>query len=103
MNQNVFLDGLQKEGFPTPVVVTRDPPFFMDLHSHPYEAKALVLDGQIDINVGGIKTIYLVGDIFHLFANQIHTENSGSKGVKYLVSRKSPIVAEVPVVENSDT
>ena len=103
MNQDVFLGKLQKEDFPAPVMVTREPPFFLDLHSHPYEAKALVLDGQIDINVGGIKTIYLAGDIFYLSANQIHTENCGSKGVKYLVSRKALIVAQEPVIENSDT
>jgi quercetin dioxygenase-like cupin family protein len=103
MNQDVFLDRLQKEDFPAPVVATRQPPFFLDLHSHPYEAKALVLDGQIDINVGGIKTIYLAGDVFHLLANQVHTENCGSKGVQYLVSRKAPITAEEPVIENSDT
>lgn len=103
MNQDVFLDILQKEEFPAPTVVTREHPFFLDLHSHPYEAKALVLDGQIDINVGGIKTIYLAGDVFYLLANQVHTENCGSKGVKYLVSRKATIASQEPAIEYSDT
>jgi hypothetical protein len=58
MNQDAFLEKLQKEEFPAPVMVARQSPFLY-LDSHPYEAKALVLGRQIDINVGGIKTIYL--------------------------------------------
>ncbi|MBU3537655.1 cupin [Polynucleobacter sp. UK-Gri1-W3] len=89
MKQEVFLDKLVKEGFPEPVFVEREVGGFLDLHSHPYEVQALVLEGQIDIIIGGIKSTFLAGDVFHLLPNQIHTENYGAKGVKYLASRKS--------------
>ena len=89
MKQEVFLETLTKEGFPEPVLVEREVGGFLDLHSHPYEVQALIIEGQIDIIISGIKSIFLAGDVFHLLPNQIHTENYGAKGVKYLASRKS--------------
>jgi len=89
MKQEVFLEKLTKEQFPEPVLVEREVGGFLDLHSHPYEVQALIIEGQIDIIISGIKSTFLAGDVFHLLPNQIHTENYGAKGVKYLASRKS--------------
>lgn len=88
MKPEVFLEKLAKEEFPAPVLVEREVGAFLDLHAHSYEVQALVIEGQIDITIDGIKTVYLAGDVFHLLPNQIHTENYGAKGVKYLASRK---------------
>lgn len=103
MNQNAFLELLQKQEFPSPVLVVREHSLFIDHHSHQYEAIALVLEGQIDINIGGAKKICLAGDTFHLLPNQVHTESTGAKGVKYLVSRKAPNVEEEVVVQELET
>ena len=89
MKQEVFIEKLTKEQFPEPVLVEREVGGFLDLHSHPYEVQALIIEGQIDIIISGIKSTFLAGDVFHLLPNQIHTENYGAKGVKYLASRKS--------------
>nr|WP_315128835.1 cupin domain-containing protein [uncultured Polynucleobacter sp.] len=94
MKPEAFLEKLAKEDFPAPVLVEREVGRFLDLHSHPYEVHALVIEGQIDITINGIKTAYLAGDAFHLLPNQIHTENYGAKGVKYLASRKSTTTQE---------
>lgn len=94
MKPEVFLEKLVKESFPAPVLVERAVGEFLDSHSHPYEVHALVIDGQIDITINGIKTTYLAGDGFHLLPNQIHTENYGAKGVKYLASRKGIALEE---------
>jgi quercetin dioxygenase-like cupin family protein len=94
MKPEVFLEKLAKEGFPTPVLVERAVGEFLDSHSHPYEVHALVIEGQIDIAIDGIKTVYLAGDAFHLLPNQIHTENYGAKGVKYLASRKGSVLQD---------
>ena len=88
MKPEAFLEKLAKEDFPAPVLVEREVSGFLDLHSHPYEVQALAIEGQIDITIGGIKTAYLAGDVFHLPPNQIHSENYAAKGVKYLASRK---------------
>jgi len=94
MKPEAFLDKLAKQDFPAPVLVEREVGGFLDLHAHPYEVHALVIEGQIDITIGGIKSSYLAGDAFHLLPNQIHTENYGAKGVKYLTSRKGGALQE---------
>ena len=94
MKPEVFLEKLAKEDFPAPVLVERAVGEFLDSHSHPYEVHALVIEGQIDITINGIKTAYLAGDAFHLPPNQMHTENYGAKGVKYLASRKGAALEE---------
>lgn len=94
MKPEAFLEKLAKEDFPVPVLVEREVGGFLDLHSHPYAVQALVTEGQIDITINGIKTAYLAGDAFHLPLNQMHTENYGAKGVKYLASRKGGALQE---------
>lgn len=103
MNQNAYLELLHKQEFPAPILVIRERSLFIEHHSHPYEAIALVLEGQIDINIGGVREICIAGDTFHLLPNQIHTESTGTKGVKYLVSRKVPNIEEAVVTQELDT
>ena len=45
MNKEEFASELSREGFKEVVTVTREADGFMDLHTHPFEAKALILDG----------------------------------------------------------
>ena len=94
MKLEAFLEKLAKEDFPAPVLVEQVHGDFLDLHSHSYEVHALVIEGQIDITINGIKNAYLAGDVFHLPPNQIHTENYGAKGVKYLASRKGSVLQD---------
>lgn len=102
MKPEAFLEKLAKEEFPAPVLVEREVGGFLDLHSHAYEVHALVIEGQIDITIDGIKTAYLAGDAFHLLPNQIHTENYGAKGVKYFASRKPSAAQEELSVRSLD-
>lgn len=90
MDQNEYLEMLVDEGFPAPVLVVRETQGFLDSHTHPFEVKALVSHGQIDIVIDGVRRVYLVGDVFHLLQNQIHSEIYGEQGVTYLASRKEP-------------
>ena len=87
MNQTQFIQLLKEEGFPDPVIIEK-PQGHVGQHTHAFEAKALILSGQLDIDLDGNKTTYLVGDIFHLQANRVHAEWYGSQGVRYLVGRK---------------
>lgn len=88
MNENQFCEELAKDGFPEPLLVERQANDSLGVHAHPFEAKALILSGQIDITIAGIKTSYRVGDVFHLLKNQEHSESYGSTGVRYLAGRK---------------
>jgi mannose-6-phosphate isomerase-like protein (cupin superfamily) len=78
---------LKEKGFPTPALVERDAGG-LDPHCHDFEPMALVLDGEIAIEINGKTTVYRSGDVFHLERNQLHSERYGAEGVRYLASRK---------------
>jgi quercetin dioxygenase-like cupin family protein len=87
MDRETFIRTLTDEGFPDPVVVTREAGA-MEEHAHPFEAKALIVAGELYIRVGGEERLYQAGDVFHLAANVTHAERYGPEGVQYLVGRK---------------
>ncbi|MDR5855701.1 cupin domain-containing protein [Caballeronia sp. LZ062] len=88
MQRDEFLAQLSAEGFPEAVTVTREANGSLDEHAHPFEAKALIVEGQITLRIGDEARLYRVGDVFHLPANVEHTEQYGPQGVSYLVGRK---------------
>ena len=88
MNSEQFLRLLHRDGFPEPIEVQQVPNGQMGVHEHPFEVKALVIEGDITIAIDGLSKIYRAGDIFQLALKQAHTESYGSEGVKYLASRK---------------
>lgn len=88
MDLSTFEAALTSEGFSDIVTVQRDADGFLDIHAHAFEAKALILDGEISLHVGTTTQRYQTGEIFHLTANQPHSERYGPAGVRYLVGRK---------------
>ena len=89
MTKEQFLSMLVLEGYPEPTLVEREAGGFLDAHTHPFEVKALVVSGQIDLVLNGVRTSYISGELFHLLENQVHTERYGNNGVQYLASRKN--------------
>ena len=89
MTKEQFLQLLQQEGFPAPVEVHQIPNGSLDLHTHPFEVKALVIEGSIQIILNGRNVEYHSGDLFQLDFEQAHAESYGPEGVSYLASRKS--------------
>ena len=88
MNTEQFLLLLQREGFPEPVEVQQVPNGQLGQHEHPFEVRALVIEGSIDIVIHGESKTFKAGDVFELGLKEVHTESYGSEGVKYLASRK---------------
>ena len=88
MDRNAFTESLTKEGFPDAVVITREANAETEIHEHPFEAKALILDGELSIRVDDEERAYRIGDVFHLPAHKPHSERYGPNGVTYLVGRK---------------
>lgn len=88
MSPEQFIGLLRQDGFPEPVEVQQVPNGQLGIHEHPFEVRALVVEGCITIVVDGISRDYNMGDVFQLNLLQAHSESYGPQGVKYLASRK---------------
>ena len=89
MKAEEFAQALALQGFEPPFTVQREAHGMLAQHTHPFEAKALILAGDIRIAAHGTERTYRSGDIFHLPAHEPHTEHYGPEGVTYLVGRKA--------------
>ncbi len=59
-------------------------------HTHPFEANALVVQGEMWLTVDGATERRLVaGDRFHLQPHQPHDERYGPEGATYWVARRA--------------
>lgn len=88
MNPEQFTAQLRQEGYTEFVEVEREPNGMLDTHSHPFDAKALILAGEIRLHVGGQESLYRSGEVFVLGNGTEHVEYYGPQGVRYLVGRK---------------
>jgi quercetin dioxygenase-like cupin family protein len=64
-------------------------------HSHEFDARLLVLEGEMTITSGGEERTYRTGDTFAMTAGCRHTERCGAEGVRYLAGRRYPQKAAV--------
>ena len=61
----------------------------VDTHSHPFEANAVVVQGEMWLAVdGGPEQRLIASDRFHLKPNVPHTERYGAEGATYWVARR---------------
>jgi quercetin dioxygenase-like cupin family protein len=88
MTLEEFRAQLQLEQFGEPATVARDSAYSLDEHAHPFEAFALITQGEITLEVDGARARYGVGDTFRLPPGKPHHEWAGEQGVQYLVGRK---------------
>ncbi|WP_186249810.1 cupin domain-containing protein [Burkholderia gladioli] len=87
MDLDTFLAELAREAYAEPVTARREAGVLDELR-HPFEARALIMAGEITLRVDGVETRHGVGDVFHLPAGQAHVERYGPDGVEYRVGRK---------------
>lgn len=59
-------------------------------HSHPWDVRALVTEGEITLTINTIPTTYQAGDVFTMAAGCVHNEHVGPSGVRYLAGRRDP-------------
>jgi len=89
MDLEQFKSELKQAGYDEVLEKTYAPNTFIDTHSHPFSARALIISGQMEISCGAEAHEYRVGDIFELEAHRIHTERYGPAGASYVVGRKA--------------
>lgn len=59
------------------------------LHTHPFAARARVVQGEMWLTVDGHTRHLLPGDGFELEADEPHSERYGAEGATYWVARRS--------------
>ena len=93
MNKQDFEAQLKAESFNEAVTVSKPVGYTMEEHAHPFEAWALIVEGDITLHINGTSTTYAAGDVFRLPAETPHHESAVPHGVTYLAGRKYPASA----------
>lgn len=90
MERAKFEMELQAEGYRETAV--RDMPANHENpeHAHPFDARLLILDGDMTIACAGEERTYRTGDTFAMAAGRRHAERAGPAGVRYLAGRRHP-------------
>lgn len=76
------------DGFKEVVERRWEPGTVVDTHTHPFEANALVVQGEMWLTVDGHTQHLLPGGRFALAADVPHDERYGSEGATYWVARR---------------
>jgi quercetin dioxygenase-like cupin family protein len=90
MNAADFETALKRAGYLDVETKQLMPGVVTQPHSHPFDVRALVLDGEITLVSKGESRTYRAGEIFEMAAGCEHSERHGPEGIKYLVGRRRP-------------
>jgi quercetin dioxygenase-like cupin family protein len=96
MNTETFEAALRRDGFAEIETKSVDANKHVPAHSHAFDVRALVLDGEITLTYEGTARTYRPGDTFTMAAGCEHVEDLGPAGVTYLVGRRKPGAAAAP-------
>ncbi len=85
-----FRNDMLAAGFDEVLERAWEPDAVAPTHSHPFEANALVVQGEMWLaEQGGSERRLLPGDRFHLQADVPHAERYGPQGATYWVARRA--------------
>jgi quercetin dioxygenase-like cupin family protein len=91
MDIETFKQQLIADGYLEIVDKTLEPGTIIDTHTHPFDVRALVLEGEATITCHGeAPRTFRPGDILELEANRPHSEHYGPNGYRFLVGRRYP-------------
>ena len=69
-----FEASLRQDGFDEILTRTWEPGRIVPEHSHPFDARALVVEGEVTLSWNGQTRIFRTGDVFVMNAGVPHTE-----------------------------
>jgi quercetin dioxygenase-like cupin family protein len=88
MDTSEFEAQLRRDGYLDIEVKSAAPDVEVGSHSHAFDVRALVLEGEATIACGGEPRTYRAGDVLEVDAGVAHTERYGPAGYRYLVGRR---------------
>ncbi len=88
MNEALFRQQLQEQGYSEAQSIEYEPNSTNDMHSHEFSAFVLVLSGEFTLVTGDGSVTHQSGEACKLAAGTIHSEQTGASGAAILVGRK---------------
>jgi quercetin dioxygenase-like cupin family protein len=89
MDRGTFEAELQHDGYQI-VVNTMQPGAINPEHAHDFDARLMVVAGEMTIHVEGQRNTYRVGDTFSMTHGCRHSEQAGPEGATYGAGRRTP-------------
>jgi quercetin dioxygenase-like cupin family protein len=87
MDRTAFEQELKTGGY-EPVERHMDANHFNPEHTHEFDARVLLLDGEMTITRGGKAQTFRTGDTCEIAAGTPHAEQCGPNGAYYLAGRR---------------
>jgi quercetin dioxygenase-like cupin family protein len=79
----------ESEGYAVDVERKTFPPhLFTSPHSHPFDARVLILAGEFTLTAQGQARTFYPGEHFEVAAGCLHSEQHGPEGTTFLIARK---------------
>ena len=89
MDRATFEAELQRDGYQI-VINTMQPDAINPEHAHDFDARLLVVAGEMTIIVGDQHNTYHAGDTFSMTNGCRHSERAGPRGATYVAGRRKP-------------
>ncbi len=90
MNPEKFREKLLADGYLDIETKSLEAGVFVDKHSHAFDVRALVLEGEATIDCDGVPRTYRTGDVLEVARDREHTEKYGAQGYTVMVGRRHP-------------
>jgi quercetin dioxygenase-like cupin family protein len=87
MDRTSFEAELSEGGYEV-VTNTMPPNKLNDEHAHSFDARLLVVAGEMTVASNGERRTYRTGDTFSMTAGCVHSELAGAEGATYVAGRR---------------
>jgi len=88
MDRQAFEAALTRDGFAETVERTLPPHEATPEHTHPFDARLLILSGELTYGTGETLRAYRAGEVFEVARGTVHAEIAGAEGAAYLAGRR---------------
>ena len=88
MDRIAFEAGLRRDGFAETVERSLPPGTEVPDHTHPFDARLLILSGTLDVTQRAARASYPAGTVVEVPRDLPHAEHAGPQGASYLAGRR---------------